>query len=231
MGTITDPSDESTFTEIGTVNLTGIYMDYQEFEVFFTDYTGTDNYIAIRMNPNLMYQGSYVDNMFIDIAPTCPKPTDLYTVSTTLNSATIGWTENGDATQWNIEYGEIGFTPTGNVNAIATSNPFELTGLLSSTMYDFYVQADCGGGDVSYWVGPSSFKTLCEATTVPYFEGFEDAIIPEVPPCIIVENTNGDDKFWYTDTTEPYEGDKTIRINYNYAEAMDDWFFSAPLDL
>lgn len=231
VGTITDPSDESTYNEIGTVTLTNSYQDYQEFEVFFTNYTGTDNYIAFRLYPDVTYQQTYIDNISIDIAPTCPKPSDPYTQETSTNTATIGWLENGDATQWNIEYGPIGFTPTGAVSAVVDANPYVLSGLESSTTYDYYVQADCGGGDLSPWVGPVIIQTQCETQTIPYFEGFEDAPVPLTPSCITVENTNEDDIYWYTDNNAPFNGENHIRISYNYDLAMDDWFFSAPLDL
>jgi hypothetical protein len=231
IGTMAEPSDPLTYTEIETVTLSNVYLDYQEYEVFLNDYTGDDDYIAIKLLCDGMYQGSYVENILIDVAPTCPKPNNLYAQETTTTTATIGWQENGEATMWNIEYGPLGFTPTGVANAFADSNPFVLTGLESSTSYDFYVQADCGGGDVSYWNGPVLFQTQCEAQTLPYFEGFEDAPMPLTPPCIFVENTNDDDMFWFTDGINPLVGLQHIRINYNWTNAMDDWFFSAPLEL
>ncbi|RLD60366.1 MAG: hypothetical protein DRJ05_04775 [Bacteroidetes bacterium] len=98
VGTMTDPSDETTYNEIATIALTTNFQ-YEEYEVFFTNYTGDDNYIALKLITDGAYQGSYVDNILIDIAPTCPKPTGLYTAETTLNSATVGWIEKGDATQ------------------------------------------------------------------------------------------------------------------------------------
>jgi len=231
IGTITDPSNPDTYTELEQVTVSNVYLDYQEYEVFFTNYTGDDDYIAIKLITNDFYQGSYFEDILIDVAPTCPKPSVLYTQETTTTTATIGWQENGDATMWNIEYGPLGFTPTGVANAFADSNPFVLTGLESSTSYDFYVQADCGGGDVSYWNGPSFFQTQCETQAVPYFEDFEDAPMPLTPPCIAVENVNGDDDFWYTSDITPFNGTQHIRIDYNWEMDMDDWFYSAPLEL
>ncbi|HAB28760.1 MAG TPA: hypothetical protein DCE27_14500, partial [Xanthomarina gelatinilytica] len=32
------------------------------------------------------------------------------------------------------------------------------TGLTANTLYDFYVQSDCGGGDTSSWAGPFTFN-------------------------------------------------------------------------
>ena len=38
-----------------------------------------------------------------------------------------------------------------------TTNSYSLTGLNVNTAYDFYVQADCGNGQTSNWIGPYSF--------------------------------------------------------------------------
>ena len=59
------------------------------------------------------YQTIYIDDITIDHPPTCPKPNELYADNTTPTTAMLNWTENGDATLWNIEYGYAGFTPTG----------------------------------------------------------------------------------------------------------------------
>jgi len=203
VGTITDPFDASTYTEIGTVTLTGIYLDYQEYEVFFDSYTGTDQFIALKGVFSGPWQDINIDNITIDHPPTCPKPQDLYANGATTNSIMLGWNEMGSATQWNIEYDYAGFTPTGTPNATATSNPYELTGLDDGTLYEYYVQADCGGGDVSYWVGPHVFQTLCFPASLPYEAGFEEVLLPFSPPCVIVENTNDDDVFWQSSTINP----------------------------
>jgi len=168
VGTLADPNDPSTYNELNSFALSGAWLDYQEFEVFFDTYTGTDEYIAFKIIPIFTWSPIYIDDIILDFAPTCPKPSDLYSSSSTTNSANLGWIENGTATQWNIEYGLFGFTPTGVSNAVAASNPFDLTGLTPSSSYQFYVQADCGGGDVSYWVGPYSFQTECDVLDVPY---------------------------------------------------------------
>ena len=57
-----------------------------------------------------------------------------------------------------------------------TSNPYTLTGLSSSTSYDWYVRDICGAGDSSTWTGPSTFTTEIVPNTVstfPYNESFE----------------------------------------------------------
>ena len=109
---------------------------------------------------------------------TCPFPSSLSADNITATSADLSWTENGSATTWNIEYGPHGYTQ-GQGTAVngVTNNPYTLTGLNSGTSYDYYVQADCGGGDTSPWVGPYNFVTSCvTVTSFPYIEDFEYGI-------------------------------------------------------
>ena len=87
VGTMTDPTDASTYTEFTSLALTGTM---EEFEVFFANYTGTDEYIAFKLDGTDLYQYLYIDNILIDFAPTCPKPSDLYVASSTITSGTVG---------------------------------------------------------------------------------------------------------------------------------------------
>lgn len=101
------------------------------------------------------------DNFRVRNVPTCLEPTALMSTNISLTSTEVSWTENGGATTWNIEYGPSGFTPgTGTVVTGVTTNPYVLTNLTSDTLYQFYVQADCGAVDgLSSWSGPASFYT------------------------------------------------------------------------
>ncbi|NQX84703.1 MAG: fibronectin type III domain-containing protein [Flavobacteriaceae bacterium] len=91
----------------------------------------------------------------------CLDPTSLNATNLTETTADLSWTESGTATIWNIEWGTTGFTQgSGTMLTSITSNPYTLTGLTGETNYDFYIQADCGSGEVSSWVGPFSFTSL-----------------------------------------------------------------------
>ncbi len=88
----------------------------------------------------------------------CPDPTLLTTSYPSNTSAELGWTENGSATTWNIEWGETGFSQgSGNMITGTNNNPETITGLTPRTDYDFYVQSDCGGGTTSNWTGPHTW--------------------------------------------------------------------------
>lgn len=94
------------------------------------------------------------------IPPSCPDPSDLNTSLIIATEADLGWTENGTATAWEIEYGDAGFVLGTGTLLPATTIPHTLWGLTPGTSYDWYVRADCGGGLYSNWVGPDNFSTL-----------------------------------------------------------------------
>ncbi|MFM8685342.1 MAG: choice-of-anchor J domain-containing protein, partial [Bacteroidota bacterium] len=63
-------------------------------------------------------------------------------------------------------------TPVGNGTSIST-NPYVATGLASNTLYRVYLRSVCSPTDKSPWIGPVSFRTLCNVFTLPFFESFE----------------------------------------------------------
>lgn len=134
----------------------------------------TNNPDPLGVLPTASYNRQAIPNIqFIGITQACPSPSALTSSSITENSAVIGWTENGSATSWNIEYGPAGFTPTGTPTVSGTlNNPETLTPLTPATDYDVYIQADCGGSGTSAWVGPISFTTLCGVYTPTYSQNF-----------------------------------------------------------
>lgn len=113
-----------------------------------------------------------IDDVNIDEAPSCPKPQNFNVTSLGATTATLGW-QSGGATNWNISYGPPG-TTAGNGTVVNTNaNPGTLTGLSANTNYVAFVRDSCGPGDVSVWVGPISFQTLCLPISAPYFENFD----------------------------------------------------------
>ncbi len=139
--------------------------------------TGSSTLIAWVMDgDHYQFDYWYVDDVEVMDAPTCPDPTGLSVDNVSYNSADLLWTSNSGSS--NIEYGLAGFTlgvdPIGTGSGV--TSPFPVSGLSASTDYDFYVQDDCGNGDVSSWVGPFTFTTTptnddcanAEAVTGPY---------------------------------------------------------------
>ena len=122
-----------------------------------TDDTTYDFYVQAACDPDMsMWVGPF---SFTTIA-TCLVPTDLTATDIIDVSANLGWTAGGDESTWNLEYGEAGFVlGEGTMVAGVDANPYLLEGLTAMTSYEFYVQADCGAGDMSTWAGPFAFVT------------------------------------------------------------------------
>lgn len=123
-----------------------------------------------------------IDDIDIHVV-TCPKPINLTVSNLTSSSATLSWTEQGSATQWQIEYGLQGFTLGTGTSQLAFTNPVNLSGLSSGVFYNYYVRSICGAGDTSFWAGPFTFYIPCDATTATYTENFDGIAIPNLPPC------------------------------------------------
>lgn len=126
--------------------------------------------------PTATGTADYINTMILGgIQPSCPAPSDLRVYELTATTAEIQWTENGTATEWNVEYGETGFQRgSGTIVNGVTTNPMSIP-ISEGTVYDFYVQSDCGGGETSAWLGPFTFTTTyCEVSTsntIDYLSG------------------------------------------------------------
>jgi Fibronectin type III domain. len=157
VGVMTDPADASTFVPVATLQPSSTASDWIEQTVYFTNYTGNGHYIAFKNEYASTYSYAYIDNLEINVTPTCIRPQNLTVTGTTSSSVTLTWTEMGTATDWNVVYGPVGFDPdtvVTNIENVNTTPTVTISNLASGTPYEFYVQADCGGGDESYWRGP-----------------------------------------------------------------------------
>ena len=175
VGVMTNPTDASSFEAVDTVYPAPTASAWIEREVNFSQYEGVGQYIAFKNEYTTTTAYGYIDNLFIDLIPSCPKPTEVHVTNTTTTSIELDWTENGTATSWEIAYGAPGFDPDSTYDiAIATSVPFEVVGLNTAEVYQFYVRSVCDGSDYSYWSASVQAATACEAISVPYAENFNE---------------------------------------------------------
>ncbi|MCR4965008.1 MAG: fibronectin type III domain-containing protein [Bacteroidales bacterium] len=163
VGTV-NGSDFSTFEPLDTLIYTNV-SGYTEHTVFLNNYTGHGNRFAF-LAPNVggpitSYNAGTIDDVVISLTESCPHPSHLSIANVGSTSVTLGWTENGSATAWYIEYGQSGFTPGSGTVIDATSNPFVVDNLSTSVSYDFYVRSDCSGDT-------SSYSNLAQATPGSY---------------------------------------------------------------
>ena len=94
-------------------------------------------------------------------AAVCEAPTDLTATNITATTASLSWTENGTAAEW-----QVSITVYGSDSDIipVTTNPYSLTDLLPNTQYWIGVNANCGSEDESDW---SAYYNFTTAAAVP----------------------------------------------------------------
>ena len=129
-------------------------------------YIGQTMYLSFtyeRANVGVSYQGDLaIDLIEVTTCQSCVDPSGLAINSITNNSAQITWSNDASINTWNTEFGPVGFNlGNGNVSAVST-NSIDFNNLNVNTSYDFYVQAYCGNGNFSSWVGPFTFQTLSD---------------------------------------------------------------------
>jgi hypothetical protein len=153
-----------------TANLTGIQVP-----------AGSNVTFRMSVTRNNGDWDLYIDNFSAVEVTSCPAPSALAATSISGSGADLTWTDNAGAANFNIEYGIAGFTLGTGTQITSTGSPETISGLTPTTAYEFYVQADCGGGDVSAMTGPFAFTTPCATIALPWSEGFENA--GSIPNC------------------------------------------------
>ncbi|WP_178986528.1 GEVED domain-containing protein [Winogradskyella helgolandensis] len=155
----------ATWSSLTTYDNTSTLSETGEHPVMdLTAYSGQIVQFAFYATSGTVNDGNdndvFVDNFRVRGIPTCPEPTDLTATNLSLTSTELSWTENGSASEWNIQYGEAGFAlGSGTFEYNIDTNPYILSDLTSDTSYEYYVQAICSPGDESSFNGPFEFYT------------------------------------------------------------------------
>ena len=175
----------------------------------------------------------FLDNIKVDLAPTCLPAFDLIVESLTAYSANLSWTPGQNETEWEVVYGEAGFDPATEGETITVNDDaeIELTDLLPATEYEFYVRVVCGDASESPLTGPVSFTTWCAAASVPYTMDFESATIPHLPDCTMKENL-GEGRDWVTQSINEYGFDSKVLVYQSHENnPADAWFYTQGVEL
>lgn len=181
-------------------------------------------FVVDENNGSDFYDDVAIDDVGVIEGPSCPNPSNLNVVSISDTDVELNWTPGNTETMWNIEYGAPGFTQGTGTFLAVTSTTEIVSGLTGNTTYDFYVQADCGGGNESSWWGPLTVTTNCSAVVAPWSEGFENA--GSIPDCWSQGASNAKDwEFANTGGFDNIGNDGTIigsTATNNYFAWVDD---------
>jgi len=116
-------------------------------------------FIVDENNGTDFYDDIAIDDIEVKEAPTCPNPSNLMTANLTGTTVDINWSAGGSETAWEYVVQAAGTGVPGGAGTAANATTVNITGLSANTAYEFYVRADCTGGDYSDWVASSSFTT------------------------------------------------------------------------
>lgn len=190
----------------------------------FNAYSDQNNYFLL------------VDDIEIDEAPSCLKPTEVYTDddNITQTSALISWQDANNASQWEIVFGAPGFDPENEGTTVTINNDTPegwIENLSPGTTYEVYVRTICSDDDESPLSYSTEFTTECDIATVPYLEDFEDAPVPNLPNCTFLEN-NAYGYDWETAQVNLSGFDsKVLKAKVHYSTPSDVWFFTKAIEL
>ena len=204
-----------------------------------SSYAGQSNVLIsfLYNDQGLWAYGLGIDDVIVDELPTCLSPSSLAVSNITSTSADLSWTENGTATSWNVEVVTAGTAPLGLATASGVSNPYSLTGLTAATDYEFYVQADCGSGDLSSWSGPFYFSTSCAVYQAPFLEEFNGTTF--VPKCwekagsgtpTTGPNSLGSGSWTSSDYLNDASNTMSAKVNL-YSDFYEEWLISPEIDI
>jgi hypothetical protein len=129
---------------------------YHPYTIRYTDYSGTGERMALRVTSTTNYT-LILDNVQVDVASSCPPPSNFRAVSPNSGEALLTWS-NPEGYEWEVIYDTADFNPDSNdlIAEIVNDTMITLTNLNDSQTYTAYVRNSCGG-DYSTWAGPVTF--------------------------------------------------------------------------
>lgn len=156
IGVMTDASADSTFVAVDTLSLT---TSYETYLVPINGYTGVGDRVSFKC---IDHSDIYVKDVILDHTLSCPRPYNLESSDPTHNSINLSWT--GTESSCNLYYrikGDNAFTFVPNVS-LNNNGVYILSGLASSTIYQWYVAAQCDDGTEAASHELNDFATLCD---------------------------------------------------------------------
>ena len=161
VGVMSDPTNPATFIPIET-HVPSAASIQEEFTTYFGAAADGNPYIALKMNCSSTYTYTYVDDIVVDVAPTCSPVTHLTVDNIYGTNASLHWNANviGETVEYIISVTESGSTTP--VTYTTSETDYIVSGLSEQTAYTVAVQPNCGGNDYGTPV-EVSFVTPCVA--------------------------------------------------------------------
>ncbi|HMN06149.1 MAG TPA: GEVED domain-containing protein [Flavobacteriales bacterium] len=202
-------------------------------EYFFTPAASGVYYIGFHAYSPADVDFIMVDDIDVDLAPTCLPPTGLTVSGITGNGANLSWTAStsnpASGYQWEIRSsgnpGDPGATESGTTGGGVTTAT--ASALNPATLYVLYVRSNCGGGDLSEWAMSTAFTTACGIVNVPWSENFNASL--SFPACMTQQTISGNP--WTIVAAPTGWTGNSARYAYNSAQAANSWMFTPGINL
>ncbi len=141
--------------------------EWTEKTIHLSDYKGESNVVIVFKGTSNYGSNDariYLDDVNIEIAPTCPKQNALHVTALTSSSVTLDWTAgNSEQDHWDLFITtDANVTPNASTVPTVTNTdqkPYTRTGLNPETVYFAFVRARCSDTDQSDWTDACRFVT------------------------------------------------------------------------
>ena len=159
VGYLTDETDYSTFVTVGTIDMSNSSNTYTKSDDFFFTAAPAGARIALKYTEGSSGAQVIIDDVTVDVAPSCIKPTNLEVTGGLY--AVVSWT--GTADSFDIAFSDDSTVDPGTVIVGNTDqNSFELYNAvtLAEGTYTVWVRANCGS-DNSVWASTTLTLQYC----------------------------------------------------------------------
>lgn len=208
VGVLEETATDTTFVPVDTITFTtssNWSTGYHQYTVYFANYTGSGERIAMRATGN--GSGQYtlmMDDFTIDEFSGCYPLSSLTATDIDSASMTLQWSDPLNSyASYTLSYWTTNGDTTEITNISTTS--YLLTDLTPLTIYHFMVTPNCGSGDGT--PATATFSTSCGAATLPFTEDFENASSMD---CWTVANIGSSSR----STSSPISGTASFRFYY-----------------
>ncbi len=243
IGYMTNPNDMSTFVTQDSIPLVSSWAEYR---VSFNTATSNGNYIAFLHGRTGNAQSIYLDDIFIELIPSCADVTEVNVTNIMSNSAIARWNPVAGAIGYEVQYRSQGYPYIWSNSMSVATDTCIISGLQPTTSYEVRVRSKCSATDTGIWAFTVSFATTCSPAGLTYVEDFSTFIsTTSQPACWEIKtgllNTDGTSTALINNSLSSFTWtgklfanrlatSRAAKLNIQGSKTKE-WLISRPIDL